>query len=274
MNAQILIQDRLRQRMLEAKAKNVHVSVRGLAKQLKLPAGTVSLVLLGKRRLSLKLAMRFAEALYFDPMERARLEAAFSKDKKTPRKPKGASLNLFETEEKFKPDALKLSADQFHVMKDWYYFAILNLTYTDGFNNDPEWIASRLNLKVEQVSEAIDRLIRLGLLKTDIQGKLKRTHKILNTSDQIQNLSLRYSHYQNLELAKISLDQNELNERDFTWLTVPVDFTRMSEMKIMIREFQDQFLEKFGEEKRANEVVRVAVQLFPLTAVAKKENKK
>ncbi len=272
MKAQILIQERLRQRMLEAKLKNPQVSVRGLAKQLKLPAGTVSLVLLGKRKLSSKLAMKFADALYFDPMERARLEAAFSTEKKPSRKSKGSLLSKSETEEKFKPEALKLSADQFHVMKDWYYFAILNLTYTDDFKNEPEWIASRLNLKPEEVTDAIERLENLGLLKVNTQGKLKRTHKQLSTSDQIQNLSLRYSHYQNLELAKKSLDQNEINDRDFSWLTLPVNFDRMNEMKIMIREFQDQFLEKFGEEKNVTEVVRVAVQLFPLTTIKPKTN--
>lgn len=267
MKAQQLIQERLRQRLLEIKLKNPSVSVRGFAKQLKLPAGTVSLVLLGKRKISQKLATKFAQALYFDPIEMARVQDEYASikeaRKKTPQPRKPA--------DKLKPENLRLSADQFHVMKDWYYFAILNLISTDDYQHDADWIASRIAIKPEIAKEALERLERLKLVTRTASGTIKRQHQKLNTTDEVQNLSLRYSHYQNLELAKTALDERALDERDFTWLTMPVDFKRMNEMKLMIRKFGDQFLEKFGQEKGANEVARMCVQLFPLTHPRKKE---
>ena len=268
MKAQLLIQERLRQRLLEAKLKNSRVSVRSFAKQMKLPAGTVSLVLLGKRKISSKLAQKFAEALYFDPIELARLDSEF---KAQPASKKKRQSNTIAAEEKFKPENLRLSADQFHVMKDWYYFGILNLISTQGYEHDANWISGRLGIPVQTATDAIERLERLKLISKAKSGKVVRNHKKLSTTDEIQNLSVRYSHYQNLELAKTALDECTLNERDFTWLTLPISDHRLPEMKLMIRKFQDEFIENFGQEHGANEVARLSVQLFPLT---KNQNQK
>ncbi len=262
MNAQLLIQERLRQRLLEAKLKNSRVSVRSFAKQMKLPAGTVSLVLLGKRKISYKLAQKFADALYFDPIELARLDSEF---KAEPVLKKSKQTSSLTTEEKFKPENLRLSADQFHVMKDWYYFGILNLISTQGYEHDANWISSRLGISAQTAADAIERLERLKLISKTKSGKVVRNHKKLSTTDEIQNLSVRYSHYQNLELAKTALDECALNTRDFTWLTLPISDHRMPEMKLMIRKFQDEFIENFGQEHGANEVARLSVQLFPIS---------
>ena len=236
--------------------------MRGFAKTLKIPAGTISLVLLGKRKVSQKLAQKLAEALYFDPMELAQVKSDYLEQKKIEPQIKKSKAPAAE---KFNPENLRLSADQFHVLKDWHYFAILNLISTDGYQHDATWIGERLSIKPAVAQEAIDRLERLSLVFRTANGKIKRRHKQLKTTDEVQNLSLRYSHYQNLELAKTALDEREVNERDFTWLTLPVDYSRLTEMKLMIRQFEDQFLEKFGQEKGANEVARMCVQLFPLT---------
>jgi uncharacterized protein (TIGR02147 family) len=268
MTAQALIQQRLRQKLLEAKIKNPRVSVRSLAKQLSVPAGTLSLVLLGKRPISRKLALKFADALFLDPIERAKIEADFEKKKTLSKSRKEPASD------RWKPENLRLSADQFHVMKDWWHYAILNLITTDEFRDDPLWIAARINLEVRVVQEALDRLERLKLLVRDGSGRLKRQHRNLQTTDDIPNLSVRYAHLQNLELARGALERVALDDRDFSWLTLPVDFSRMKEMKLMVREFQDQFLQKFGQEKGANEVLQVCLQLFPLTQIQKKEGKK
>ena len=260
MDAPELIQGRLRQRLLEAKVKNPKVSVRSFARQMKIPAGTISLVLLGKRKISSKLALKFADALFFDPMERARIEKFYTR---APRVSKSGGSSILA--EKLKPENLRLSADQFHVMKDWYYFAILNLIQTEDYQHNPEWIAGRLNLKPEIVKEAIERLERLNLILQDSDGRIQRQHRHLRTSDDVQSLSARYAHHQNLDMAKVALEERAIDERDFTWLTLPVDFSQMKEMKLMIREFEDQFLQKFGKTKGANEVARMCVQLFPLT---------
>ncbi len=265
MEAQELIQERLRQRYLELKVKNPKASVRSFARQLKMPAGTISLVLLGKRKVSYKLAIKLSNALSFDPIELSRVEKSF---KKSPHSPSGKTASAdspVSAHEKFKPENLRLSADQFQVVKDWHHFAILNLILTDDFQESNEWIAGRLNLKVDQVAASLERMERLGLTVRSKEGRLKRKHLQLRTTDEVQSLSLQYSHYQSLDLAKEALEKLEVSERDFTWLTLPVDFTRLSEMKMKVREFQDQFIKEFGQEKGANEVARMCVQIFPLS---------
>ena len=150
-------------------------------------------------------------------------------------------------------------------MSEWQYFAILNLSEVRGFKSDPRWVATRLGLSLERTTEAIDRLFRLGLL-VDEDGKWRRAAPRYSTTDDVQNLALKGSHYQNLKLAEASLDRDPIGARDFTWLTLPMDLSRIPEAKKLVRRFQDELSQAMSAEgAEPTEVYRMAIQFFPLT---------
>lgn len=273
MNAQAFIRDRLKQKLVEAKSKNASVSIRSFSKKLGLSAATVSLVMLGKRPVSKKLALKLAQALQFSKLESDRVLSQISQEAE--RGPKDASSvtsknsphqKSKDIQINYKPESISLSEDQFDLLKEWYFFGILSLVQTADFQLDPKWIAVRLGILERQAKEALDVLFHLHLLKFDENKKVIRGYEVIRTSDGKRSSSLRHAHHQNLELARRVLARSEMNDFDFTWINLPVDIQRLPEMRAMIRRFEEEFLEKFVQKETANEVSRVCVQAFPVTS--------
>ena len=265
MDAQLLLQERLKQRLVETKSRNSNISIRSFARHLGLPAGTVSLVLLGKRKISLKLAEKLATALQFDPNERALLQAELKK------KSASTSSTQTSTHERsrslgttFKPETLRLSDPQFDLLKEWYYFGILSLVQTKNFKLDAQWIAKRLNLLPSTAQAALDQLISLKLIVVE-NGKAKRNYRHVRTSDGSNQAAIKRAHEQNLELAKKAMRIRDYHECDFTSINLPANPQDLPAMKEMIRDFEKAFLEKFAYQAEASEVFRVNIQAFPIT---------
>jgi uncharacterized protein (TIGR02147 family) len=252
MKEQVAIQRILRERFEELRTRNPAYSIRAFSKKVGLSPATLSRVLNGKRKVSRKLADAISGKLMLDPQERSELLEKFPTRAKMPRDSVDASY-------------LQLTADQYQVVADWQSFAILGLTEIPEFKNDPDWIAGRLNISITEVKRVLERLKRLEMVIEDESGNLKRAKSRYRTTDDVVNLSLRKSHYQNLDLAQQSLDHDSIQERDFTWVTFPMDTKKMSEAKTLIRKFQDDLYEVLEKDANPNEVYRLAIQLFPLT---------
>lgn len=271
MNEQLQIQNLLRTKLLDAQTRNPAVSLRAFANRLGIGAGPLSQILSGQRRVSRNLAQRICDALLLDPQERHEVLSRFPQ--KRPVRPQDSAAG-----DSVGPDYLKLTADQFKVISDWYCYAILSLIRTKGFKNDPAWIAGRLGIKVTEAKSALERLLRLELIEADESGKLRRTINHLRTTDDITSLSIRRGHLQTLELARHSLEQDPVNRRDFTTVTFPTHPKRLKAAKELIRKFQDDLtllMEGAPEEAHENtEVYRFSTELFPLTKETKLTQKK
>jgi uncharacterized protein (TIGR02147 family) len=251
MNHQLAIQKLFQERITEAKAKNPAFSLRSFARKLGLSPAMTSRVLSGKRSVSLKTAHKLIESLIPNPQERAEFLASLSKPERA---------------DTVDPQYLQLSADQFKLISEWHYLAILSLLKTKGFQNKPSWIAARLGITVAKAEDALTRLKRLELIAEDKKGNLKRTSSNLCTSDNVFDASIRRAHLESFELAKNALEHQTVDVRDCTSLTLAFAPERMKEAKEFIRRFQDEFDARFETPKPAlTEVYRLFIQFFPLT---------
>jgi len=252
MNEQVIVQQTLHARFSALKLKNPAYSTRAFAKKLGLDPGALSGILNGKRRISHKLAERLAEKLCLDPQERTEFFGHFPE--RLPRKKEAAQAKEY----------LQLSADQFRVISDWQHFAILSLLATKDFKSDPAWIAKRFGTNEKIINETLDRLIRTELIGKDEKNQFVLKHPKVRTTDDIKNISLQAAHAKYLELAKNSLEQDDVNERDFTFMTMAIDKTKLPLAKEKIRKFQDELAELLECDSKT-EVYTINIQLFPLT---------
>jgi uncharacterized protein (TIGR02147 family) len=126
---------------------------------------------------------------------------------------------------------MQLSSDEFNLISKWHYFAILNLLDTKNFKSDCAWIASRLGLSVKKIHSSIESLKRLKLVKENADGTLKRTKHRYRTTDDVNNVALRKSHHETLQLAQTILEREPVDLRDYTWLTLPFDLKKMLRLK-------------------------------------------
>ena len=256
-----VIQNLLHRKLTDIRKKNPQYSTRAYAKKLGVSSGTLTEILNGARPVTKKMAERISIKLMLDPMERS----SVLKDYITAANQKRVSKDQLEY--------LKLSMDQFALMSEWYYFAILSMMQTRDFISTIEFVAERLGLSLSITEKAIERMIRLQVITISEDGTWIRSKGGHRTSDDLSNTSIQKNHFQTLELAKKALEEREVEERDFTSLTLPLDYQNLPEAKQMIRKFQNDLYERFNREEKPKDVFRISVQLFPLTVNKKREKK-
>ncbi len=233
----------------EGKSRNARLSLRGFAQRLGLSSGALSEIFQGKRLLSTQLKKKIAGQLNLSPLE----EADFFEDE------------LPDHLRQSRLDYYKVTDDQFHMIADWWHYAILNLVNTKDFEPQVSWIAARLGLSEKITQEAWDRLFNLGHLKKSGK-KVVRTFNRLETSDHLLNLSVQKSHLQDLELIEKSIREVPLDLRDHTSMTVVLNKKDIKKAKELIRLFQDRFSDEI-ETIPGEDVYKLSVALYPLTQI-------
>jgi uncharacterized protein (TIGR02147 family) len=252
------IRNYLSRELRERQARNPAYSLRRFARQIAISPAGLSEFLSGKRGLSKAKAEKVLDFLGESIEEREAL---------LKRLPSSRNHQLADS------SSYTLTApDHYKVICDWHHFAVLSLVKTKNFRPSTDWIASTLGIPKSQTKKAVDRLFSLGLLKETKNKKWMRTHKTLSTTDQIKNLAVRHSHYQDLELARQSLNRDAIEERDFTAMTMAINPEKIPEAKQRIRKFS-QKLSHVLEADPKLEVYRLTVHLFPLRGEAYKEKK-
>lgn len=249
---QLAIQALLAERFKELRKRNPSFSLRAFAKKLELSPATLSGLLQGKRRVSKSLASKIVANLHLPEKEAQALLSLFpEKSQKT----LASQITPIEFRE--------MSADNFRIISDWHHYAIMSLVELDDYRHEPTWIAQRLNIKKSEAADALERLERLGILKS-MNGRMMVAGAPYVTSDDVSEASIRRNHAQCLDLAKTSLENDDVLIRDLTSITMAIDTKKLPAAKKMIRAFRDQlctFLEA-GEKK---EVYLYFSQLIPLS---------
>ncbi len=252
--AQLAIQKKLNEALIEAQLRNPAFSLRAFSRKLSVSPSALSEILNGKRRVSKKLAERLLKNLCLSPKETQGIVDLFV-DKHPENDP----------ESKYQSPYIELSTDQFHVISEWYHFGILSLAETVDFKGDAKWIAERLGIRAQDAQAALDRLERLKLLEKNPKGKLVPTGNGYSTSDEVRDMGLRKAHGQNLEMARRSLEEDPIEQRDFTATTMAIDPSKLPVAKKMIREFQDRLC-AYLESGVKRDVYKLCIQVFPLTS--------
>lgn len=239
---------------------NPRYSQRAFARQLKLSPGELSELLRGRRKLSLRSALRIAKQLGLSGGETKHLLSLVQHE---------SAQEVLSTEpgETLRDDQLAshaLSLDMFSLVSEWYCFAILNLVECDDFNPHETWIAKRLGLSVSQVRLALERLERVGLIRRG-PNRLQVSPEYVVSPEGIPSEAIRNYHRQILQKAVQALDMQPIDEREIAGVTLSVNPKNLPAMKKEISQFLDQMAEKYGSGKQRKEVYQCEVALFRLT---------
>lgn len=258
-------------RELDRRVKtNSRYSQRGFARSLGLSPGELSEVLRGKRKLGLKAALKISRSMGLNPAETKHLLQLAQIEK-------SRDWNI-ETRLTAEPVPLSTSAveqDVFALVSEWYCFAILNLMDTADFKWNSALVAKRLGLTRPQAQIAMDRLLRLGLVKKSPAGKIVPTNDMIQSTGGIPSAAIRSYHRQMLDKAIAALEFQPVQERDITGIGFACDPKDIEAIKREISEFQDQLVAKYrgGTGKgKATDVYHIEVAFFKLTEGANNEN--
>ena len=243
----------LKSELLRRQSAKPHYSLRAFARSLGVNPSFLSAVLHGKRNLSLEKLAAVAQKLGLSSDEIMGL---------LPRQ----FLDLDDSQ----PRTETLALDRFRVIADWYHFALLELAQTLGFDPKPAAIAKRLGITATEASQAVERLLRLGLLR-QAGTRLLRTKSFIITPSNTPNSALRLFHAQHLERAKLALETQTVDERDITGVTIPLDPEFIPQIKDEIQRFRRR-LSRMALRSKGKEVYHLSISLFRLTQKLPKEN--
>ncbi|MBI2520369.1 MAG: DUF4423 domain-containing protein [Bdellovibrio sp.] len=244
-------------------SKNAHYSLRAFSRDIGLSPSLVSGILNSRHGLSRKAAEKITtrlgynapESQYFcDLVESAHARAKIKRDLAKIRLKKNYPSHRYN----------HLQMDAFKVISDWYHFAILELTYLEGFKSDPSWIAASLSIQEHLVIQAITRLKRLGLLE-ESGRKLKATQNFTASPDGTPSQCIRNFHQQVLQKAGAAMTTQDVNERDFSASIMAIKKNKVKEAKAAIKTFRRKFTADISNDDIRDEVYCLAIQFFKLT---------
>jgi uncharacterized protein (TIGR02147 family) len=245
---QDIIAELLENKLRQMKENNPMYSLRSMAMKVKVSPSTLSQIINKKRTISKELAIKIVNSLSFSEPEKIKF------------------LEPFNLNEQMQQEVTYDNFDHhlFHPEDNWAVFAILNLIEIEDFLLSPTTITKAIGITNEKATELLEKLIRQKLITWDANGKAIRTSERMQTADGSSDRSLKIMHEKNLELAKKSLDKDDVDQRDFTSMTFAINPDQLPKAKELIRKFEDDlatFL-LYGKQKQ---VYKLNIQLFPLS---------
>lgn len=242
--------------------KNPRYSIRAFAKSLRTDPGSISRILAGKQVPSFKICEKIFASLALSPSEQKKFLASVALQRKflglrrTP-----PQLKEFDSR---KETRREVDADIWSVISNWYYGAIMELTYVEGFQSDPRWIAQQLNISELQAASAIQILMDLKLLKMENGKLIKVVEQVASAKKDVTSAAHKRLQRQILEKAIFSLENDEIEDRNTTSMTMAIDPEKIPLAKKLIQDFSRDLCAVL-ESGRRKQVYQLGVSFFPIS---------
>lgn len=260
-------QKRLREELMARVDRNPRYSIRSFAQALGLQSSALSQIMAGKRAVSTKVLDRLLSRLEMNPGEQKAFVQSVIDEKKSQglqRVSPDLLKRLREFGEADSTTAVRpVGLDEFRIIADWYHYAILELTFSKHFKPDSRWIAKELNISVTEAKLAVERMIELELLERK-NGTLKKTDWNLDSKDKTKTSAFhRRRQKQILEKSIASLEQDPIEERNHSSITVCIDPKNIPAAKTKIQKFMWELAGSLVE-GTPDRVYEMTVNLFPV----------
>lgn len=237
---------------------NPSYSLRAFARDLGLDSSTLSQIINGKRSIPAKSSRELALKLNLGVKESTLFVESINR-----------SLTSIDDIKISPLDQRFMLDESYHkVIAEWEHYALLDLFDLSDFESSKSYIMRKLDLTETRTEVVINNLLTCGLLIRDEEGKLKKSYPDIRTTEDAKGDALNQAHLEELDLAKLKLQQIDKELRDYSSSTFAIDMHKMTEAKTIIREFRQKMtaLLKNGEK---SDVYMLAIQFFPLTKLEK-----
>lgn len=157
-----------------------------------------------------------------------------------------------------------LTEMQYSYFSKWYYPVVRELVLREDFKEDPRWIAEQLQpaLTEAEAAEALDKLIKLGVLKRDRKSLVQDTEHV-TSGDEVSFTGAVECHRQFLARASESIDSVPRELRDLSTMTIGVSQKGVEKIKQKVQEFRKEIMSLASETSPVETVYLMNIQLFP-----------
>jgi uncharacterized protein (TIGR02147 family) len=212
----------------------------------------VSLILAGKRQLTLERVDEFAILLQLSPSEKSYLRNWLENQESPEKRP------LHDWQPKNR------RATSVHLLNDW-----LNVYVKDAFEDEivqknPERVFSLLSTLAprKRIEKSLQFLLREGYLKKTLDQRVVPDVPLMVVDPQISSQKIRAFHRAALKLAMEAVEIHSPQERLANTLILSMDESRYQELCSLIQEFSEK-LQSFAAESKGPRLYQMIVNLSP-----------
>lgn len=226
------------------------------------------LVAQGKRNITHETLPKFLKVLKLKRKEQKYFESlvAFNQAKA----PDEKAMRLQQLAQITKKYGIHLKNEQHEYLMHWYYPVIREWVTTKHFIPNPTTIAKKIGhgVTTRQVKEALEKLLALGLIKKDQQGKLVQNAESLTTGEEASETSSYLYHDQMLALARQAMREQSPQERYLAGITLACSQKDLAELTQILNDCRQQvlaYLEERANKTNDDTVYQLGLQLFRIT---------
>lgn len=256
----------LREELVARCGRNPVYSARAMARDLQVSPAFFSQIMSGTRALSEERAVALADKIRWSIQKRrvfvklVRLHAT-TDDRLKREIQRDITRTLGRKRTILQAKYHDLGHDEFKIIADWYHFAICELAAICDLRDDSAYIASRFGLSNVVAMQAIERLVRVGLL-VRADGLLKKATENYRMG-AVASSAIRSFHKEHLKKAASAIEEQPVETRDFSGTTIAINPRKLARAKALIRRFQSDLTELL-ETGEKTAVYHLAVQLYRL----------
>lgn len=234
----------------------------------------LKLVIEGKRNLGKKAQEQIIQTLCNNRLEKEYLCALINFEQADTIDEKNEHLSTI-ARLRHRKNVKVIDIDQYEYLSKWNNVAIRELVALDDFQEDAEWINSRLgtNLSPSAIKNTIQKLVAMNLLKRDETGRLTQTDMNIVCDPRIFSVAVNNYHKEMLIKASEAIEKAKSANRDITALTVTVDRATYERIVSEIKRCREQIHHLASEAISKDVVYQVCFQAFNLSRPAWKQTK-
>lgn len=170
----------------------------------------------------------------------------------------------------------ELEKNQIVFYSSWYHSVIRELLVSEEFDGTPEWISEKLNPKVsvDEVKDSIELLLKLKLVNKTKGNRFVQSNNVITSGSRVSKFDPRDIHRAYIELAKNALRSDFDETKDICSLSLGVQRDQIPLIINKVQEFKKSILKIASIVTKPEEVMQMNIQVFPVTHVSKKKEKK
>jgi uncharacterized protein (TIGR02147 family) len=160
-----------------------------------------------------------------------------------------------------------LKESQLRYCTQWYYVVVREMINLPNFKEDPEWIAANTMpvITSKQAQEALDELLKLGLISRNEKGALTQTNPIIASADEVASSMVAQFHREFMKKASEAIDLVPRENRDISSVTFRVSTQTAKRIKEKIQNFRRELMEEASRDQEPEAIFQLNLQMFPVT---------
>lgn len=169
---------------------------------------------------------------------------------------------------------LPLDASKADFCKDWRAVAVLEALEIVEHRDDHVHLGALLvpAASCEEVGSLLDLLERLGLAGKDEEGIWRKTDRFIS-ADEVDTESVNRFRRDTMELAREAIDRFDREDRSISTLTATLSKAGFERVRDRLRQLRREILELSRSDDRADRVVQINLQAFPLFLARSEEER-